>query len=263
LYGPERRGRQDRQKFGENSRVAKTPWSYTGELEERSLFDPGEFAGMMLFIGGVFVGWLLAWAFEVWFWRMRRREPVAPRIYLADNLRLSPRGPGAKAGPIGAELLSAPIGSDPVNESPQAVVMMEDSAVVEPAPGRAPETLRLSEVLRPRRTDPVVGGATARVYVSPRLHLAEPAVPVVAPRVTTALLEREPEAVINPEDDFTRINGIGPVYQKRLKLANVRSFRDLACTHPATILAIIQPRHPNMVQVHQWVAEARALARAE
>jgi predicted flap endonuclease-1-like 5' DNA nuclease len=93
--------------------------------------------------------------------------------------------------------------------------------------------------------------------------LAEPEVPVAAPRVTTALLEREPEAVINPEDDFTRINGIGPVYQKRLKLANVRSFRDLACTHPATILAIIQPRHPNMVQVHQWVAEARALARAE
>lgn len=218
---------------------------------------------MIQFAVGVLVGWLLAWAFEVWFWRMRRREPAAPRIYLADNLRMTSRGPGAKAGPIGAELLSAPITTDPVRESPQAVVMMEDSAIVEPAPARGPENLRLSEVLRPRRTDPVVGGATARVYVSPRLHLAESEAPVVARRAATALMEHEPEALTSPEDDFTRINGIGPVYQKRLKLANVRSFRDLACTHPATILAIIQPRHPNMVQVHQWVAEARALARAE
>lgn len=218
---------------------------------------------MIQFAVGVLVGWLLAWAFEVWFWRMRRREPAAPRIYLADNLRMTSRGPGAKAGPIGAELLSAPITTDPVHESPQAVVMMEDSAIVEPAPARGPENLRLSEVLRPRRTDPVVGGATARVYVSPRLHLAESEAPVVARRAATALIEHEPEALTSPEDDFTRINGIGPVYQKRLKLANVRSFRDLACTHPATILAIIQPRHPNMVQVHQWVAEARALARAE
>lgn len=218
---------------------------------------------MIQFAVGVLVGWLLAWAFEVWFWRMRRREPAAPRIYLADNLRMTSRGPGAKAGPIGAELLSAPITADPVHESPQAVVMMEDSAIVEPAPARGPENLRLSEVLRPRRTDPVVGGATARVYVSPRLHLAESEAPVVARRAATALIEHEPEALTSPEDDFTRINGIGPVYQKRLKLANVRSFRDLACTHPATILAIIQPRHPNMVQVHQWVAEARALARAE
>lgn len=218
---------------------------------------------MIQFAVGVLVGWLLAWAFEVWFWRMRRREPAAPRIYLADNLRMTSRGPGAKAGPIGAELLSAPITADPVHESPQAVVMMEDPAIVEPAPARGPENLRLSEVLRPRRTDPVVGGATARVYVSPRLHLAESEAPVVARRAATALMEHEPEALTSPEDDFTRINGIGPVYQKRLKLANVRSFRDLACTHPATILAIIQPRHPNMVQVHQWVAEARALARAE
>lgn len=218
---------------------------------------------MIQFAVGVLVGWLLAWAFEVWFWRMRRREPAAPRIYLADNLRMTSRGPGAKAGPIGAELLSAPITTDPVHESPQAVVMMEDSAIVEPAPARGPDNLRLSEVLRPRRTDPVVGGATARVYVSPRLHLAESEAPVVARRAATALMEHEPEALTSPEDDFTRINGIGPVYQKRLKLANVRSFRDLACTHPATILAIIQPRHPNMVQVHQWVAEARALARAE
>lgn len=218
---------------------------------------------MIQFAVGVLVGWLLAWAFEVWFWRMRRREPAAPRIYLADNLRMTSRGPGAKAGPIGAELLSAPITTDPVHESPQAVVMMEDSAIVEPAPARGPENLRLSEVLRPRRIDPVVGGATARVYVSPRLHLAESEAPVVARRAATALIEHEPEALTSPEDDFTRINGIGPVYQKRLKLANVRSFRDLACTHPATILAIIQPRHPNMVQVHQWVAEARALARAE
>lgn len=218
---------------------------------------------MIQFAVGVLVGWLLAWAFEVWFWRMRRREPAAPRIYLADNLRMTSRGPGAKAGPIGAELLSAPITTDPVHESPQAVVMMEDSAIVEPAPARGPENLRLSEVLRPRRSDPVVGGATARVYVSPRLHLAESEAPVGARRAATALMEHEPEALTSPEDDFTRINGIGPVYQKRLKLANVRSFRDLACTHPATILAIIQPRHPNMVQVHQWVAEARALARAE
>lgn len=218
---------------------------------------------MIQFAVGVLVGWLVAWAFEVWFWRMRRREPAAPRIYLADNLRMTSRGPGAKAGPIGAELLSAPITADPVHESPQAVVMMEDSAIVEPAPARGPENLRLSEVLRPRRTEPVVGGATARVYVSPRLQLAESDAPVVARRAATALMEHEPEALTSPEDDFTRINGIGPVYQKRLKLANVRSFRDLACTHPATILAIIQPRHPNMVQVHQWVAEARALARAE
>lgn len=224
---------------------------------------------MIQFVVGVLAGWLLSWAFEVWFWRFRRGEDGSSKSFAADTASLNRRGPGVKAGYIGADVLRASIAPAPTESAEEtparaAVHMPETDPVVPASPlASSSEALRLSEVLRLPRPRTVAAGSSARAYTAPALRLAESfplAAPVqeVEPRSRVAAV-----ATAEPEDDFTRINGIGAVYQKRLKLANVRSFRDLACTHPATLLAIIQPRHPNMVQVHQWIAEARALARPE
>jgi len=42
------------------------------------------------------------------------------------------------------------------------------------------------------------------------------------------------------EDDFTRINGIGPVFDQRLKAAGIRTFAELAAHTPAEIAEIVK-----------------------
>ena len=41
------------------------------------------------------------------------------------------------------------------------------------------------------------------------------------------------------DDDFTRIKGIGPVFDQRLKNAGIRTFGELAITSPERIAEII------------------------
>ena len=62
-------------------------------------------------------------------------------------------------------------------------------------------------------------------------------------------------------DPLIDINGIGPVYEKKLVAAGVRSFEDLAAMTPEQVRAIINPERWQELDVAAWIAEAHALAR--
>ncbi len=86
------------------------------------------------------------------------------------------------------------------------------------------------------------------------------------------LTDTEPMTQISPQDapeflppatpvseaDFTRIKGIGPVFDQRLKAANVRTFLDLAALSPEQIAEIIG-WPPERVIRTDLIAQARAL----
>ena len=61
------------------------------------------------------------------------------------------------------------------------------------------------------------------------------------------------------EDPLENINGIGPVFAKRLKEAGILTFLDLAKTVPNTIRDIISPEEWQKVEPTSWVAEARQI----
>lgn len=92
---------------------------------------------------------------------------------------------------------------------------------------------------------------TASATVSP---VVEPPVAERAPEtVTPQAVAPEPEVgdlvtaspvlttpASSGEDDFTRINGIGPVFEQRLKAAGIRTFAELAARTPAEIAEIVK-----------------------
>lgn len=61
------------------------------------------------------------------------------------------------------------------------------------------------------------------------------------------------------EDDLKVIAGIGPVYEKRLKAAGVRSFADLLATSPEKLQEIVQAT-PGLADTQAWIEQAKPLA---
>ena len=81
--------------------------------------------------------------------------------------------------------------------------------------------------------------------------------PVPAPVSPTA-----PTQVPGAEDDFTRINGIGPVFDQRLKAAGIRTFAELADRTPAEIAEIVKWPVAR-VERSMLIEQARQLAQAD
>lgn len=63
-------------------------------------------------------------------------------------------------------------------------------------------------------------------------------------------------------DPLGQIAGVGPVFEKRLWDAGIRTYADLAATTPDQVLAIIRPEHWQQIEPEPWIAEARAKASA-
>ncbi len=72
----------------------------------------------------------------------------------------------------------------------------------------------------------------------------------------------EAPASKNGADDFTRINGIGAVFQQRLNAAGIRTFAQLAAMMPEQIADVIGWPTARVVQA-QIVAQAQWLADGE
>ena len=61
-------------------------------------------------------------------------------------------------------------------------------------------------------------------------------------------------------DRFEYIEGIEPVFVRRLNQAGILTYADLAVQPPERVQAIISPDKPRDLPVHDWIAQARALA---
>ena len=64
-------------------------------------------------------------------------------------------------------------------------------------------------------------------------------------------------------DDLKTIQGIGPTYEKKLKQAGIKTFRDLANADEETISAAIGPAAVERARREKWVAQARQAAKGK
>lgn len=81
-----------------------------------------------------------------------------------------------------------------------------------------------------------------------------------------ALAERQsvpaaaPPPVIHQKDNLERINGVGPVFAKRLNNAGIFTFAELATASPERVKEIIDPEEWQKFEPELWIEEARQIA---
>ncbi len=61
-------------------------------------------------------------------------------------------------------------------------------------------------------------------------------------------------------DDLTTINGIGPVYARRLQEAGITTFAALAAQDPERIAQIVQLKEWQAASPLEWIAQAQELS---
>jgi predicted flap endonuclease-1-like 5' DNA nuclease len=62
-------------------------------------------------------------------------------------------------------------------------------------------------------------------------------------------------------DPLVAINGIGPVFERRLKAAGILTLRDLASQTPERLREIIAPAKWQKIEPEAWIAEAAEFAK--
>lgn len=63
-----------------------------------------------------------------------------------------------------------------------------------------------------------------------------------------------------PADDLTAINGIGPVYARRLQEAGIATFANLAAQDPERLSQIVQLKAWQAASPAQWIEQAQELS---
>ena len=61
-------------------------------------------------------------------------------------------------------------------------------------------------------------------------------------------------------DDLTRINGIGPVFQSRLRAAGLRTYAQLAASDPDSVRAAVAAADWQKIEPQRWIEEAAQFA---
>lgn len=178
--------------------------------------------------------------------------------------------PWLKLGPQYGAQRNPPTPSAP-NAPVRPTAPIVPPASVEPVtPMASTETLRPtpnSEVVAP--SEPPVSTPPAPPVDEQRLSeitgLYEPApaeespsTPPVASDLAAGMTPVVPISKVEPVD-FTRIKGIGPTFDRRLKDAGIRTFGQLAMMTPEAIAAIIG-WSPELVSSDDVIGQARALA---
>ena len=78
--------------------------------------------------------------------------------------------------------------------------------------------------------------------------------------VQSAAPEKITKVILRDRDDFERINGIGPVFARRLNEARIFTFEQLASLPVGKIQQLIAVEDWQNADVQGWIDEARQLA---
>ncbi len=62
------------------------------------------------------------------------------------------------------------------------------------------------------------------------------------------------------DDDLTRVNGIGPVFQSRLRAAGIHTYAQLAAADAATVRAAVAAADWQKIEPQRWIEEAAQFA---
>lgn len=104
----------------------------------------------------------------------------------------------------------------------------------------------------------------------PEVEVRLPGAAVELPEATAELPDlpsRLPEAAVEAlaptaaslVDDLTRIEGIGPVYNRRLQAGGIPTFVALAAADPVRLAEIIQPQSWQRLNYEDWIEQARLI----
>ena len=80
-----------------------------------------------------------------------------------------------------------------------------------------------------------------------------------AAEATAAPAPTEPQQ----DDDLTRVNGIGPVFQSRLRAAGIHTYAQLAAADPDTLRGVVAAADWQKFEPERWIEEAAQLAAGE
>ncbi|MEZ4663305.1 MAG: helix-hairpin-helix domain-containing protein [Caldilineaceae bacterium] len=158
-----------------------------------------------------------------------QEEPPKPPAVIIDKLEPLPKEPSP-----------API-AEPAESAPSA------AASPKPAP--------------PAAIGVISGGAASRTALS-NVPAPAQAAPVETAAAAPAPAQPAPSKALGKSDRLQTINGIGPVYEKKLKAAGVQTFADLARQTPEKVVEIIAPQSWQNIDAAAWIAQAAELANA-
>ena len=112
--------------------------------------------------------------------------------------------------------------------------------------------------------------ATANDLVQARADSKQCSAALEAAQARIAELEAEAAAEPAPvakaavpssaKDNLKRVNGVGPVYEKKLNAAGIMTFAQLAAADAQAVHDIIQPKEWQAIDTADWVAEAKQFA---
>ena len=201
---------------------------------------------------GVIIGLLFGWLIEM-FWR-RRSEVGGP-----EEGAVEPSRAVEWTLPAPAPVAEAPA-------APEAAPAIEPAASSEvEAPGTDLGQVDLGKeggVDWPEISERVaqVGDELGETVADVRAEIVE--LPEKAGRFVSGALDalapsEEPPAPV--KDDLTRIEGIGRVYDGRLRTAGINTFAELVEAGEARLQEIIQPQAWQRVNFADWIEQARLI----
>ncbi|MEZ4706159.1 MAG: hypothetical protein R3A44_03075 [Caldilineaceae bacterium] len=193
------------------------------------------------FIAGIVVGWFLQYI-------------IAPT-------------PKPTAQPLASPLRPAPIKSEPP-KSPAVVIEKLaplpkeplSAAAAEPATS-SPPAAASPKPLAPAAAGVISGGAASRAALS-NVTAPAPAAKAESAAAPPTAAQPAPSKTGGKSDRLQIINGIGPVYEKKLKAAGVQTFGELAQQTPEKVVEIIAPQSWQNIDAAAWIAQAADLANA-
>ncbi|MCB0140643.1 MAG: hypothetical protein KDE50_12105 [Caldilineaceae bacterium] len=189
------------------------------------------------FIAGIVVGWFLQ--------------------YLLAPTRATVQPPASSLAP-------APSASEPP-KSPTVIIDKLEPLSKEAQPTIAPEADASSTAavatkpMPPASENVISGGAASGVALA---NVSAPSRPAPAEKPAAPAVQPAPAKASGKSDRFQIINGIGPVYEKKLKESGVLTFADLAQQTPEKVVEIIAPQSWQTIDAAGWIAQAAELAKA-
>jgi predicted flap endonuclease-1-like 5' DNA nuclease len=207
-----------------------------------------------LLVGAFFFGAVLACG-------MKRRFYYGTSAKVAPARAAASLAPGASPAPDASQP-KIEVAARPAAEAQkfERVLSGKSAAPVAPAPP-APAASKLVVPPTAVKVGPVKAPAPVPVQPAPKASpTAQPAPKPSIPPAAAAPLKVE-EGGAAPSDDLTRIRGIDPVMQRRLKELGIRRFQDVAGLTPTDVKGLNGALDlKGRIDEENWVGQAQILA---
>ncbi len=203
---------------------------------------------------GVILGLLFGWGIEL-FYRRRPRPPVEAPDEAAVEAAVEPvdwREVSERVAAVPVEVAA------PVAEVHEIAAELSDgvTAEVHEIAAEVPDAVE-AEVHEVAAELPDVAVRLPEAAVELPDAVAD--LPDVSSRLPEEAVEALAPTAAALVDDLTRIEGIGPVYNRRLQAGGIPTFAALAEADPGRLAEIIQPQSWQRLNFEDWIEQARLI----